>query len=215
MPLYSIDRFEDGGTLAVWHITESEEELRSIASVPEEEQLEISLSPLEKRRLEQYAVRALLNSVFDTKVYLGYEEDNSPYLKNHHCDISISHSGEFACIFVHENESVGVDIESMDRDFSAVEAKAISENERDYLSDRHRQTQLAIIWCAKEAMYKLMSERGVDFSTQMEVEKFVPREDEDELEASFTTNKGVKHELILTYRIFEGYVVVWVTSDTL
>ncbi len=215
MPLYSIDRFEDGGTLAVWHITEAEEELKSIASVPEEEQEDIDLSPLEKRRIERYAVRALLNALFEEKVYLGYEEDNSPYLKNSHCGISISHSGNYACVFIHENESVGVDIEQLDRDFTAVEAKVLSKAEKSYLSDKYRQTQLGLIWCAKEAIYKLMCERGVDFSEQIEVEKFTPRDEEGELEATFTSQRGAKYELELDYKIFDGYALVWVTSDTM
>ncbi len=215
MPLHSIDKFEDGGTLAIWHITESEDELRSIAAVPDEEQDDINLSPLEKRRMERYAIRALLNSVFEEKVYLGYEEDNSPYLKNTHCSISISHSGEYACIFVHENENVGVDVEVLDRDFTAVETKILSDNEKDYISDKYRQTQLGIIWCAKEAVYKLMCERGVDFSEQIEIDKFTPREEEGELDAVFTSQKGKEYELELHYRLFNGYALVWVTSDTI
>lgn len=215
MPLYSIDKFDDGGSLAIWKITEQEEELRSIAAVPDEEQDDINLSPLKKRRLERYAVRALLNVLFEERVYLGYEEDNSPYLKNSHCGVSISHSGEYACVFIHENESVGVDIEQMDRDFSAVEKKILSESEKAFISDKYRQAQLGIIWCAKEAVYKMMCERGVDFSEQIEIEKFIPREEEGALEATFISQRGKKSELELSYRLFEGYALVWLTSDTL
>ena len=71
MHRYGIDGFEDGCTLAVWHITESEEELQSIASVPDEEQEDISFSPLSRRRVARYAVRALLNTLFEEKVSLG------------------------------------------------------------------------------------------------------------------------------------------------
>ena len=76
---------------------------------------------------------------------------SSPYLQNCAVEISISHCARFAAIIAHPEESVGIDIESLDRDFSAVERKALSEDEKDDLSDHNTNQQLAIYWCAKEA----------------------------------------------------------------
>ena len=77
-------------------------------------------------------------------------------------------------------------------DFSAVEKKALSEDEREDLGDKKRNLQLAIYWCAKEAIYKRMSRHGVDFAKQMEVEKFNPK-DEGEIEATFIDKDGYIH----------------------
>ena len=75
----------------------------------------------------------------------------------------------------HDEEDVGIDLESMDRDFSAVEKKALSEDEIDDLEDDRRNEQLAIYWCAKEAIFKRVSAYRVDFAEQIEVERFRPR----------------------------------------
>jgi Phosphopantetheinyl transferase len=211
MSLYKKQEFKDGGKLAVWRITETEEELKEIASVPsvEEEYIEQMAAP--QRRLESYAVRALLKEFFDERVYIGYEEDGSPYIKNTHYEISIAHSGEFACIYIHEDADVGIDIESLSRDFSAVEKKILSEDEQEYLTEKHRHLQLALIWSAKEAIYKLMARRKINFSKQIEIEKFIPHDDEGSLSAVFIDSEDNEHELELQYSIFENYEMVWVS----
>jgi phosphopantetheine--protein transferase-like protein len=211
MPLYRKQEFKDGGTLAIWHITETEEELKEIASAPTVEQEDIEQMSAHQRRLESYAVRALLKEIFDERVYIGYEEDGSPYIKNTHYEISISHSGKFACIYIHEDANVGVDIESLLRDFTAVEKKILSPDELDYLTEKHKHEQLALIWSAKEAIYKLMGERNINFSQQIKIEKFIPHDEEGNLSAIFTDSDGTEHELELHYSIFDGYEMVWVS----
>ncbi|MDR3287001.1 MAG: 4'-phosphopantetheinyl transferase superfamily protein [Prevotellaceae bacterium] len=210
MPLYKKEEFKDGGILAVWQITETEEDLKIIAATPTAEQENIEQMTAHQRRLESYAVRALLTEIFDERVYIGYEEDDSPYIKNTHYKISISHSGKFACIYVHQNTNVGVDIESLSRNFDAVEKKILSDDEQEYLNEKYKQLQLALIWSAKEAIYKLMGERNIKFSKQIQIEKFMPHDDEGKLDAIFIDSEGDEHELELFYQIFEGYEMVWV-----
>ena len=126
-------------------------------------------------------------------------------------EISISHCARFAAVIAHPEESVGIDIESLGRDFSAVERKALSEDEKDDLSDHNTNQQLAIYWCAKEAIYKRMSRNGVDFARQIEVERFTPR-DEGELEATFIHRDGEEETFELNYEIFDGHVMVWLVG---
>ena len=126
-------------------------------------------------------------------------------------EISISHTNRFVAILLHPDEDLGIDIECLDRDFSAVEKKALSEDEIDDLDDRKKNLQLAIYWCAKEAIYKRMSLSGVDFAEQIEVERFNPR-DEGEIEATFTHKDGTELEFELSYEVFENHVMVWVVG---
>ena len=93
----------------------------------------------------------------------------------------------------------------------AVERKALSEDEKDDLSDHNTNQQLAIYWCAKEAIYKRMSRNGVDFARQIEVERFTPR-DEGELEATFIHRNGEEETFDLNYEIFDGHVMVWLVG---
>ena len=99
----------------------------------------------------------------------------------------------------------------MIRKMSAVELKALSEDEIEDLDDEKRNEQLAIYWCAKEAIYKRLSIYNVDFAEQIEIEKFHPR-GEGELEATFVSKDGYEDEYELEYMTFDRHVLVWVVG---
>jgi phosphopantetheinyl transferase len=212
MALYLKKELENDATIYVWHITESEEELRSSNQIPDDELEELSYVSSVSRRREMLATRALLNTIFDDeRVYLGHHDNGRPYLQNLATEISISHTKDYVAIILHPDEDQGIDIESLNRDFSAVEKKALSEDEIDDLSNKNRVLQLAIYWCAKEAIYKRMSLSGVDFAEQIELERFTPHE-EGELEATFYHKDGSEVEFELEYMVFDNHAMVWVMN---
>lgn len=213
MGLYSKRTLDNGATIAIWEITESEDDLRTLCSpIPNDELEELEILRSEARRKEKLAVRALLNELYPEKVYLGHHDNGKPYIQNCADEISISHTNRFAAIITHDEEDVGIDIECVNRDFSAVEKKALSEEEIDDLSDKNHNLQLAIYWCAKEAIYKRMSQRRVDFAEQIELEKFTPRRD-GELEAVFIHKDGEEEEFELEYEMVEDHVMVWLVGE--
>ena len=183
-----------------------------LSSTPSDEMEEISFIRSESLRKQRLAVRALLNTLFDDKVYLSHHDNGKPYLENNPVNISITHTEKYVAVILHEEENVGIDIESLDRDFSAVEKKALSEDEIDDLEDDKRNEQLAIYWCAKEAVFKLLSRYNVDFAEQIEIERFRPR-GEGELEATFTGKKDEEEEFDLEYITFDRHVLVWVVGE--
>ena len=211
MGLYLRRELEKGGEIAVWQVSETEQELLDIVSIPKDELEEVFMYKSEVRRKEKLAVRALLNTVFEDKVYLGHHDNGSPFIQNNLTHISISHSGKYVAIITHPTEDVGIDIDSLERDYSAVEKIALSEDEIDDLSKKNRNTQLAIYWCAKEALYKRMGQSGVDFSKQMEIDKFNPK-DEGDIEATFIDKDGEEEEFDMEYEIFDDYVMVWIVD---
>lgn len=211
MGLYLRKKLDNGGEISVWEVTESEEELLKIISIPNEELEELFLTKSEARRREKLAVRALLNTVFEDKVYLGHHDNGSPFIQNNSIHISITHTTRFVAIITHPTEDVGIDVESLERDFSAVEKIALSEEEKEDLSDKNRNLHLAIYWCAKEALYKRMSQHGVNFAKQMEIDRFSPKE-EGEIDATFIDKDGEEEEFELQYEIFENHVLVWLVG---
>ena len=211
MGLYLKKELENEAVIGVWQITETEEELIELSSTPSDEMEEISFIRSESLRKQRLAVRALLNTLFDEKVYLSHHDNGKPYLENNPVNISITHTEKYVAVILHEEENVGIDIESLDRDFSAVEKKALSEDEIDDLEDEKRNEQLAIYWCAKEAVYKLLSRYNVDFAEQIEIERFRPR-GEGELEATFTS-KDDEEEFDLEYITFDRHILVWVVGE--
>ena len=211
MGLYLKKELDNEAVIGVWQITETEEELKELSSTPSDEMEEISFIRSESLRKQRLAVRALLNTLFDEKVYLSHHDNGKPYLENNPVNISITHTEKYVAVILHEEENVGIDIESLDRDFSAVEKKALSEDEIDDLEDEKRNEQLAIYWCAKEAVFKLLSRYNVDFAEQIEIERFRPR-GEGELEATFTS-KNDEEEFDLEYVTFDRHVLVWVVGE--
>ena len=212
MGLYLKKELENEAVIGVWQITETEEELKELSSTPSDEMEEISFIRSESLRKQRLAVRALLNTLFDDKVYLSHHDNGKPYLENNPVNISITHTEKYVAVILHEEENVGIDIESLDRDFSVVEKKALSEDEIEDLEDEKRNEQLAIYWCAKEAVFKLLSRYNVDFAEQIEIERFRPR-GEGELEATFTGKKDEEEEFDLEYIPFDRHVLVWVVGE--
>jgi len=211
MALYLKKELEDRTVVAVWQITETEEELRKLSSTPNDEMEEISFIASESLRKQRLAVRALLNELFGEKIYLSHHDNGKPYLENSVTNVSITHTNKYVAVILDDNNDVGIDVESLDRDFSAVEKKALSEDELEDLDDDRRNEQLAIYWCAKEAIFKRISQYNVNFSEQIEVEKFRPK-GEGELEATFIHKDGYEEEFELEYITFDRHILVWVVG---
>lgn len=211
MALYLKKELENEAEIGIWHITETEEELKELSATPSDEMEEISFIRSESLRKQRLAVRALLNTMFDEKVYLSHHDNGKPYIENNPINISITHTANYVAVILHDDEDVGIDIESLDRDFSAVEKKALSEDEIEDLEDDKRNEQLAIYWCAKEAIFKRLSVYNLDFAEQIEIERFRPR-GEGELEATFINKDGDEEEFDLEYMTFDRHVLVWVVG---
>ena len=209
MALYLKKELDNEAIIGVWQITETEQELIELSSTPTDEMEEISFIRSESLRKQRLAVRALLNTLFDEKVYLSHHDNGKPYLENNPTNISITHTEKYVAVILHDEEDCGIDIESMDRDFSAVEKKALSEDEIDDLEQDKRNEQLAIYWCAKEAIFKLLSVYNLNFAEQIEVERFRVR-GEGQLEATFIDKDDDEEEFELEYMTFDCHVLVWV-----
>ncbi len=91
-----------------------------------------------------------------------------------------------------------------------IQGKATQDEIDDLEDDREEKNeQLAIYWCAKEAIFKKMSQYNVDFVEQIEIERFRSK-GEGELEATFIHKDGYEEDLELEYITFDRHVLVWV-----
>lgn len=212
MAIYFSRELEENALLAVWEITESEEELANICALPNAEKEELQITRSEPRRKERLAVRALLNVLFQEKVYLGHHDNGQPFLQNSIVEVSISHTIRFAAVLTHPEHNVGIDIESLNRDFSVVEKKALSKREIADISSKNRNTHLAVYWSAKEAVYKRLSLSNVNFAEQIEIKKFNLK-DSGTIEATFKYHDKQKESVFeLQYELFDNHVMVWVVG---
>ena len=108
--LLTKDLDDDGHSrLGVWHITESESELRELTSIPSDEMEEISFIKSESLRKQKLAVRALLDCMFDEKVYLSHHDNGKPYIENNAVNISITHTDRYVALILNDHDDVGID----------------------------------------------------------------------------------------------------------
>ncbi|MFA6770927.1 MAG: 4'-phosphopantetheinyl transferase superfamily protein, partial [Bacteroidales bacterium] len=149
--------------------------------------------------------------IYGGKLSLDYHNNGRPFIQNSNSQISISHTSRFVSIITHSQEIVGIDIEMLNRNFSAVEKKALSSEEIENLSDLDRDLHLAIHWSAKEAIFKRVSCLGVDFAKQIFIKKFTPQKS-GQLTAIFLDKAGEEQEFHLNYEILEDHIMAWLVG---
>lgn len=122
----------------------------------------------EKRRREHLAWRRIVRRELGAKVHIDYNDVGAPVVDVDDRWISVAHGGECVAVAI-ADEPVGVDIESLDRDFARVAPRYMTAEELS-LSDDERWA--CFVWCAKEAMYKLYGRRGVELRGELRVDSF-------------------------------------------
>ena len=207
MALYHVEKREDGFTLGVWEIRETEEELRRLCFLSDKEFVALTRIQNEKRRKEFLAVRVLKEELLGVEGQIVYEKNGRPYLKNSSTEISIAHTRRFAVLCLHPQKRLGVDVESLERNFSEVEHRALSQQEVFFLSREKRSLHLAIMWCIKEALYKCIPQDNVVFSEHIQIEPFVPQES-GALYAHFSQRGKSCSKHFMEYKTIDNHIIV-------
>lgn len=201
----------NGAIIALWDITETVDELLDILDLEPYIIEQISTFSSEKRKLEYLAVRCALNQICNNKMCIKYLPSGMPYLEDHSQQISISHTGHWATIIIHPTTPVGIDIERISDKVGRVKHKFLCEDEIFHLDSRSEKTHLALLWAAKEALYKVIGVEQIDFINDLYVIPFQPylsgtmtaRETATETKATYT----------LEYKVFPEFVMVWVVKE--
>jgi len=197
------------GLIGIWHLTESSTDLTRYFSIGELEDFTFQQFTNEKRKVEWLAIRCLVKQMIGSDFLISYTESGKPilsHIKFRH--LSISHSRDFAIVFVHENLDVGIDIENISRNYTAIEKRYLSDEEL-IIVNRDAKLQ-CLYWCAKEAIFKLVPDEGVEFKQQILISSFNP-ELEDHFLAKYTS-ENTNSIYQLHFLIFSGHCVVWVAG---
>ncbi len=155
------------GLLAVEPIGELSE-LEAQATAAELESLEgISAK---SRRAERLAWRGLLRKVAGEECRVSYSKQGAPCIENSQYKyISVSHCADCVALLL-SDKPCGVDVERVGRNFERAARRYISPKERENLAVDSN-LKMAAVWCAKEALYKMMGREGVDFLKDIEILK--------------------------------------------
>lgn len=198
---------DNGGLLGIWHMEESKEELLSL--LPTNMRIEaiehIHTIRSEARTIEWLSTRLLLYRLLNEEKTILNKTDGKPYLKDESFHISISHTKNYAALYLHLNRPVGIDIETRSERVTRVAHKFIGENE--YIDTTQKTIHLLLHWSAKESMFKLMEENEIDFNHHLHLRPFTPqlkgtisaKETKSELQRQFNIQYEVHSEYVLTW----------------
>lgn len=211
MPIYKTIPIS-GGIIGVWQLAETSDELIPLLSSEEIKSPEFQKYTYGKRKAEYLATRVLIRYIAGKEFKITYLASGKPVL--HHAKysyIAISHSREFVVVILHERADVGIDIESINRNYNAIEKRYLSPEE---LKTVNRNILLqCLYWCAKEAVFKLVPEDGVEFREQIHVYPFNP-EEEDQFKVEFLIDgKGKTYQA--HFQIIEENCLVWLCAENL
>lgn len=159
--------------LGVWKIEETVSELLSMLEGEGFYTSSLESFRTENRKKEWLATRVLLKELLGEELRITYEEDGSPYLSEApDMMISISHTKGYVAVYCCENKRVGVDIEYLSDRVVKIKNKFLSEEELSCIDLADEAKHLLIYWCAKETLFKLIRQTGVDFCRHLHIEPF-------------------------------------------
>lgn len=208
MPLHQIIPVPDG-LLGIWQIAESVEELLPHFTPEEQKNPDFQRFSFKKRKAEWLSTRLLLKKMIGSNHRIFYSENGKPVLvHNTFKFISISHSREFVAILVHKTIDVGIDVESLNRNYAAVLKKYLSDEEQIRVGEDVLLQSL--YWCAKEAVFKLVPEDGIDFRKQIHILPFDPIST-DEFSGRFISGEN-QTTYCLHFKLISDNCLVWVTG---
>jgi phosphopantetheinyl transferase len=202
-------------TVAVWHLTETSEELAAGLHRPELYAAKVAgLKPESRRLREILAARRLLQAVAGEEWAVAYDADGRPYDADGRAALSISHTeGHVAVLVDRACGRVGIDIERVGRRVARVAARFLMPSELallqaaeaafPQLSDMDS-VPLHLAWSAKETAYKVLGTSYYDLQHKVTLTALDPTAQTLELRA-----EGVAQPLRIAYRATEDYVLTF------
>jgi Phosphopantetheinyl transferase len=198
----------DKGLIGIWELSESLNDLLSKASSEELIDPQFVRYTNDKRKSEWLATRILLKEILGGNFSISYHPSGKPVLNHSKFGkISISHSRDFVAVIVHESKEVGIDIENCKRDFERIEKRFLAEEEMQFInSDKQLK---CFYWCAKEAIFKLVKEDGIEFKEQIIVTPDT-RNDNQYLAKFISPAQSVNYQI--NYDFFSENYLVWIVE---
>lgn len=165
MPIISKIVPFSGSSLWIWEISEEEERLRMHISEEILRKAEVLTAP--GRRKQWLAVRQLLMEA-GLMPDIEYDEKGKPFVNRK--KISVSHTPEFAGLFLAEPEAgeIGLDVEKIAERIRKISNRFMNDFEKAKYALEDLET-LTLIWSAKEALYKKHGGESTFFASRQKV----------------------------------------------
>lgn len=169
--LYFKKEISQTAVLGIWKTDETMDELMSL-SADNTDLPSICALKSQSRIIEKLATWLLLTELAGEQKQIQYLASGKPYLADNSFHLSISHTKGYVAILLDKQNRVGVDIEQVSNRIKKVSSRIVSQHE--YISPLHEQEHLLLHWSAKETLFKVLDENGVDFIEHLYIKPFTP-----------------------------------------
>lgn len=194
----TIKKIDNNTTIYIVDIENNIKALEERITLSSSEFLYYSKITAERRRCEWLTSRILIKEVLGDSISTDYK-DRAPILIGSDKHISISHSRDKLALIV-SNKKCGIDIEKSNYDFSRVSKRFLSVEELSFMTSE----DIALSWCIKEAAYKLIGVKEIDFSSMFIIKSIDYIENKTILiynKTEYTLYFFTKNELNICYSI--------------
>ncbi len=183
MPLIREWEPDEHSLAAVWKIEEPEEFFTATTGLE-------SAIKSDKRRIERLAGRYLLQYLkADFPLHhIAPDEHDKPRIPENQYFFSISHSYPYIAAMLSDRAECGIDIQVWRERMLVLQNKFLSPYEQSFFDNNVQLITLA--WCAKEAAYKWLGRRGIDFIEQLPITHFREGEKESVFTISLQVPEG-------------------------
>ncbi|MEM7108590.1 MAG: 4'-phosphopantetheinyl transferase superfamily protein [Bacteroidota bacterium] len=209
MPIVEIKKISISRSLVIWNIAESVEQLKCMIVLSPTETITLESIRSEVKKKEWLAGRIAAKELLISKGInfngLLNNEYGKPILKEGTGEVSLSHSYPYVVAIHDDAEEVGIDLEQPTPKLKAISRKFLRDVE--LKSANNNITKLCVYWSAKEALYKIHSQRGLIFKENLWVEPF-ELHSEGTICGRITVNK-VEKKYKLHYSVNQDYVLVY------
>lgn len=174
MPLQHVIHLNPHATIGIWRLNEPEAYFTPNLSKIVSEIKNLDTISHAKRRTEWLAGRWLVLQLVE-RMNLPFcgiwtDEFNKPHLVSDNATISISHAAPYVVAILNTKVACGIDIEQIRNKLKPLAPKFL--NEAELTIGGSDLTNLAVLWGAKEALYKLHGRKSLIFKENLAIEDF-------------------------------------------
>ena len=167
MPVIVQKSISNNISLSIWSIEESLDFFLSNLRLTKNCEQRLDKLKSDEMKKQFLAVRKLIQLNGISLDSLRYSSEGIPFLNNEK-NISISHTKGFSAIAI-SPKPVGIDIQDFRDKILNISTKFINSEEID-LIDPSSIKELTLVWCIKEATYKVHRKPGLDFKDEIKIQ---------------------------------------------
>lgn len=144
--------------------------------------------------------------VLGEEARVDYHSTGAPFLACVPLYISISHTKDYVAVIL-DKRPTGIDIEYRSDRILKIRSRFMNPEEEAGIDLEHEVEHLLIHWCAKETLFKIIGQEGVDFQKHLHVNPF-PYLSSGTFKGRETRTEACR-EYELAYQVTPDYVLTW------